>query len=198
MPVDADAGRAGPAAVGAASSEAGADEDESDESVARVGHGRRAVPEEEVVEPGGSPGTGRLATGAVGRAAAARATRLARSVGGTDCRVESRGRAASGSARASGSPDDASGRGAIDLAGIRADGGPDPPFSTKPEREQLSGSESKPGLFWHSDAYRVDQQAGQFDDALAVGGSRTDSSPAGSGTAAVVSAAEIPAWKSDC
>ena len=76
----------------------------------------------------------RLATGAVGRAAAARATRLARSVGGTDCRVESRGRAASGSARASGSPDDASGRGAIDLAGIRADGGPDPPFSTKPEQ----------------------------------------------------------------
>ena len=70
--LDADAGGAGLAAAGVASREASADENESDEPAARDGDGPGALPEEEVVEQGGAPGTGSVAFGTVGGAAAAR------------------------------------------------------------------------------------------------------------------------------
>jgi hypothetical protein len=157
-----------------------------------------AVPEEEVVEPGGPCGTGSAVVGAVGIAAATRVAGDARSVGETDRGAGSRGGTASGGSRGSGSLDDASGRGTVNLAGIRPDGGGGRSISARPAGEQLSGAGSAHGTLGRACAERADQQAGEFGNALVAGGSRAYGGTERSGTAAGVSAVEVPPRESDC
>jgi transposase len=65
-------------------------------------------------------------------------------------------------------------------------------------RSRQVSSQSPAELLGGSDADRIDQQAGQLDDAMVAGRSGADGGTERCGTATAVSAAEIPSRESDC
>ena len=138
----ADAGGAGPAATGVASAEAGVDANDGEEPTARAGHGRGRVPEEEVVHQGRARRNWKRWRWGRGRPAAARVAGDARSVGEPMAELDQAVEQASGSSAAGGAADDASGRGAGDLAGLRADDRAGRAFPRQQAGGELPGTES--------------------------------------------------------
>jgi transposase len=145
--LDAHTGGTRCAAAGAASCEVGADAHQGDESTARVGDGTRPVPEEKVVEHGGSSRTGSSAVRAVGQSSATGVVATAGSVAGFAGGVGPCRTATSGRQQRNRSADDPSRRGAGNLAGVHADVGSQQPFPEGQTSGQLSGTKSAREVF---------------------------------------------------
>lgn len=67
------------------------------------------------------------------------------------------------------------------------------PFPEQPQAGQLPGAEPGRALQRRAAAFGADQQAGELDDALAVGGGGADGGPLRSGVAARLSTTEVSA-----